>query len=124
VVLGAASYPVSAVIHTTVMNGLDRAIYTDDFKTVCSIVILQRKDGDTWTDIVGCQLGRPTATVAIGPSLGRTVEIDPSSFHFASGIRGPAFGAGVYRVKFTCRFQPAAGGDDPVTVYSPEFTIH
>ena len=120
---GADRYPVGAPIRASVANGLDRAVYTEDFKTACSIVILQRHDGGTWTDILGCQLGRPTATVTIGPGQGRAVELDPSSFHLTTDAGGPGFGAGTYRVKFTYRVEPAPRGEDQLTAYSPEFAI-
>lgn len=123
VTLDADHYPVGAVIRATVANGLDRAVYTEDFKTACSIVTLQHRDGDAWTDIVGCRLGRPTATVPIGPGLGHAIELDPSSFHLADDTGGSAFGAGLYRVTFTYRLESAVGGEDPLTAYSAEFAI-
>jgi hypothetical protein len=122
VTLGAGHYPVGAVIEVTVANGLDRPILTEDFKTACSIVVLQRRDGDTWTDILGCRLGRPTATVEIGPELGQRVELDPASSHL-TGTGGPAFGTGSYRVAFTYRLEPGAGGGNPAVAYSAEFPI-
>jgi hypothetical protein len=118
--LDASQYRVGAVIHVTVANGTDRPIYTEDFKTDCSIVILQRRDGTAWTDVLGCRLGRPTMTVQIGPALGRTVALDPTGFHLAGG---QAFGNGTYRVKFTYRSDPALGGEDPFTAYSAEFAM-
>ncbi|HEV8558150.1 MAG TPA: hypothetical protein VGR06_17390 [Actinophytocola sp.] len=122
--LDAGEYRVGGKIRVTVSNGMDRPVYTEDFKTVCSIAILQRKDGGGWTDITGCALGRPTVTVTIGPGLGQRIEIDPASFHLTrGGPGGPAFGAGTYRVKFTYRGEPTLGGEDPFTAYSPEFTI-
>jgi hypothetical protein len=122
--LDAGGYAVGKVIRANVSNGMDRPVYTEDFKTACSIVILQRRDGGAWSDIQGCRLGRPTATVEIGPGLGQAVELDPSSFHLNTGSAGPAFGAGTYRVKFTYRVEPGPGGGaDPLTAYSPEFTI-
>jgi hypothetical protein len=122
VAVDADHYAVGGVIHVSVTNKTDRPIYTEDFKTVCSIVILQRRDGNAWTDILGCRLGRPTVTVEIGPELGKTADLDPASFHLqARG--GPAFGVGDYRVKFTYRNDPALGGEDPFAVYSAEFAV-
>jgi hypothetical protein len=121
--LDAGDYRAGSVIHVTVSNGMDRPVYTEDFKTACSVVILQRQDGGTWTDVLGCKLGRPTTTVTFGPGTGQTVELDPASFHLAGNGAGPAFGAGTYRVKFTCRPDPAAGGEDPLVAYSPVFTV-
>jgi hypothetical protein len=121
--VGAASYQAGAVVTATVANGLDRAIYTEDFKTVCSIFILQRSEVGVWTDITGCKLGRPTLTVIVGPGLGRSAQLDPNSFHLTGGRTGPAFGAGTYRVKFTYRLDPEVGGEDPLVAYSAEFAI-
>jgi hypothetical protein len=121
--VGAASYQAGAVISVTVANGLDRAIYTEDFKTVCSIFILQRSDSGVWADITGCKLGRPTMTVTVAPGLGRSAQLDPNSFHLTGGRTGPAFGAGTYRVKFTYRLDPEVGGEDPFVAYSAEFAI-
>jgi len=123
VVPGATGYRSGVVISATIANGLDRTIYTEDFKTACTIAYLQRADGGTWTDILGCQLGRPTATVSIGPGTGSLVAFDPRSFHLLSGRTGLAFGAGRYRVKFTYALESDAGGAEPLTAYSAEFTI-
>lgn len=119
----AGHYPVGAVVQVTVSNGLDRPIFTEDFKTACSIVVLQRRDGGSWTDIVGCRLGRPTATVEIGPGLDQLAVLDPAGFHLTSGTSGPAFGSGSYRVAFTYRVEAGAGDENPVVAYSAEFSI-
>ena len=111
------------MIQATVHNGMDRPVYTEDFKTACSIVILQRQDGESWTDITGCRLGRPTATVAIEPGMSQPVELDPASFHLTDNPSQPGFGAGTYRVKLTFRTDPAVGGPDPLAAYSPAFPV-
>jgi hypothetical protein len=121
--LDAGGYRVGAIVHVTVSNGMDRPIYTEDFKTACSIVTLQRREGGGWSDVTGCALGRPTVTVTIGPGRGLNVEIDPASFHLAHGSGGPAFGAGTYRVVLTYRLERTVGGADPLAAYSPEFGI-
>jgi hypothetical protein len=122
VTLDSDRYAVGAVLHVNVMNRTDRPIYTEDFKTSCSIVILQRQEGNAWTDIRGCRLGRPTVTVQIGPENGKAADLDPASFHLQAGGAG-GFGAGTYRVKFTYRNDPGLGGEDPFAAYSAEFAI-
>jgi hypothetical protein len=122
--LGSDGYPVGAVIHVTVSNGLDHPIYTEDSKTACSIVFLQRQDADSWHDIVGCRLGRPTSIVAIDSVLGRRIELDPTSFHLSDGTGRPAFDAGRYRVSFTYRVDPDIAAAEPMIAYSAEFLIH
>src|SRR5437867_1702355 len=67
--LDAGEYRVGSVVHVTVSNGMDRPVYTEDFKTACSVVILQRQEGGAWTDILGCKLGRPTTTVTVSPGM-------------------------------------------------------
>jgi hypothetical protein len=121
--LDAAGYAVGQKIRVTVHNGDDRPAYTEDFKTACSIVILQRKGNGGWTDIIGCALGRPTATVTIEPGRTDPIELDPASFHLTNRGTGPAIGAGTYRVKLTYRTEPESTGADPFTVYSPEFLV-
>lgn len=118
--LDAGEYATGRKIRVTVHNGNDRPAYTEDFKTACSIVTLQRKTGSGWADITGCALGRPTMTVKIEPGSTDPIELDPASFHLKNG---PAISAGTYRVKLTYRTEPESTGTDPFTVYSPEFLI-
>jgi hypothetical protein len=121
--LDADRYDVGDVVRVTVTNGTGRPVYTEDFKTACSIVTLQRADASRWTDILGCQLGRPTATVTVAPGAAHEVELDPASFHLTSDRAGPAFGAGTYRVAFTYRLERATVDDEPLSVSSPEFAV-
>jgi hypothetical protein len=122
VTVSADRYAVGENLLVSITNRLDRSIYTEDFKTECTIVYLQRKDNGAWMDITGCRLGRPTMTVAIGAGASKALTIDPNSFHLTGGSE-PGLVAGSYRVKFTYRFAQEVGGDDPFAVYSAEFTI-
>ena len=119
----AGEYRMGAVIKVTVANGTERPVYTEDFKTACTIVTLQRRDGADWTDMIGCALGRPTETVRIGPGLGRTAELDPASIHLNNTPGGPGFGTGSYRLMFTYRLDPAPGTGNPSVVYSEQFAV-
>jgi hypothetical protein len=121
--LSKASYRVGEVVQVTVANGSDKSIYMEDFKTVCSIVTLQRSEGGGWKPIEGCQLGRPTATVAIGAGLGLAVDINPNSMHFRNGANEIGFGPGTYRVKFGYRLDRDRMGEEPLVAYSPEFEV-
>lgn len=123
VTVGAPLYPIGAVVSATVANGLDRPVITTDFKTGCTIVILQRSTGGGWTDLTGCQLRRPTMVVTIPPGRGRTVTLDPGSVHLTNGGTGPGFGPGAYRVKFTYALESGGDGTEPLTAYSAVFTI-
>jgi len=120
--LAADRYPAGATVHVTVSNGMEWPIHTTDFKTACSIVTLQRSDAGTWTDIVGCRMGRPTRVVEITPGQEQEIELDPHSSHLGGGTGRPAFGSGTYRVIFTYRAEPTESGE-PLAAYSPEFTI-
>lgn len=123
VTVGAPSYPLGAVVSATVTNGLDRPVITTDFKTGCTIVILQRSAGGGWTDLTGCQLRRPTMVVTIAPGRGRTVMLAPGSVHLTNGGSGSGFGAGTYRVKFTYALESGGDGTEPLTAYSAVFAI-
>lgn len=121
--LARTSYEAGGVVRVTVANGLGHNIYTEDFKTVCSIVTLQRAESGGWKGLEGCVLGRPTMTVTIGPGLGFTVDIDPDSVHFRDGGNRIEVGPGTYRVKFGYRLAPGNSGEESLVAYSPEFTV-
>jgi len=122
--LSKAEFRVGEVVVVTVANGLDRTIYSDDFKTDCSIVTLERRAGSEWAPITGCALGRPTMTVAVGSGRGRTITIDSRSMHLQKAAAGAplAFGAGIYRITFRYRFSPQMGAGEQ-TVYSVTFQV-
>jgi hypothetical protein len=122
--LAKVGFRVGEVVVVTVANGLDRTIYSDDFKTECSIVTLERQVASRWESITGCALGRPTMTVAIGSERGRTITIDPRSMHLQKAAAGAplAFGAGTYRITFRYRFSPQMGAGEQ-TVYSATFQV-
>jgi hypothetical protein len=121
--LGGAEFRTGARLLVTVANGLDRTIYSDDFKTDCSIVTLERRIGLAWAPITGCALGRPTMTVAIGSGRGRMISIDPRSMHLRKAAAGSelAFGTGTYR--FTFAYRVTAQPSQEQTAYSPIFAI-
>jgi len=122
--MSASAYPVGAVVSAVVANGLDQTIYAQDSKTDCTIAFLQRHAGARWVDIPACALGRPPLTVAIGPSLGRTVSFNPFSVHFGVVTDArPALNAGSYRVKFTYRSGAGDDAQEPLVAYSASFPI-
>jgi len=116
--LNASNYRTGQRIDVAVANGSSKTVYTDDFKTECTIVTLQRHDGGSWTDILGCRLGRPTMTISIAPGGSRTVSLEPTSFHLDGSV-----GPGTYRIKFGYRLTNEVGGDDPLVAYSAEFRV-
>ena len=103
------------VIRAVIANGLERTLYTEDEKTDCSIVFLERSDAGTWHPVPGCALGRLPLVVAIGPGRGRVVTINPLSIHLRMvkpPTAKPAIGAGTYRIRFVYRVGLARGGQE------------
>lgn len=123
--VGQPAYAEGAVITVRIANGLESVVYTEDSKTDCSIAILERKDGEAWSRIAGCGVERLPAVVALGPRRVRTARIDPMSFHLGvpEGSSKPAFGAGVYRIRFTFRRTPEPLAIEPEAVLSDTFRI-
>jgi hypothetical protein len=109
-------------VAATVGNGLDKAIYTEDQKTVCSIALLERWAGDSWEPIVGCGYERAPSIVQIAPGEVVEVEIDPRSTHFG-GTGDLAFGEGKYRLLFAWRMETGPEGHTPDRVTSKEFRV-
>lgn len=118
--LGSRTYRAGETVRATITNGLIRTIYTEDSKTGCSIVTLERQNQTEWEPIVGCSVERAPIEFAIGPDRGRDVEIDPKSEHFASASD---LGPGIYRIRFTFRFDKGAEGGEANEVISETFEI-
>jgi len=117
-----AAFSVGDPVAATVGNGLDGAIYTEDQKTACSIVLLERWAVGAWEPLVGCGYEKAPAIVRIGPGEVVEVEIDPRSTHFENG-RAPAFGEGTYRFRFAWRTEPEPEGHTSESVTSGEFRV-
>jgi hypothetical protein len=125
VAIRAETYRRGAPITVIVTNGLSRTIFTDDSKTDCSIVILQRQDRSPWSDIPGCAQRRPPATVATGPAHLRTLTVHPASSNLRiTPDAEPALPAGTYRAKYTYRYTAAPDNGDPYVSFSRPFTIN
>lgn len=106
-------------IAATVTNGLTRSIFTEDMKTGCSIVWLERLDESrsevgTWERIEGCNAERAPAVVEIGSGQDRLVSLDGAALDVA---------AGTYRIRFTYRFAAGPEGEEPETIVSDTFTV-
>jgi hypothetical protein len=61
--------------------------------------------------------------VALRPGRVRDARIDPVSVHLGGTGGSPAFGAGVYRIRFSFRRRPEPPGIEPETVFSDTFRI-
>ncbi|HTD48924.1 MAG TPA: hypothetical protein VK881_16790 [bacterium] len=126
IVLSAPVFKEGDVIRAVIANGLERTLYTEDEKTDCSIVFLERSGADTWHPVPGCALGRAPLVVAIGPGRGRAVTINPFSFHLRMGMptsTKPAVGAGTYRIRFVYRVG-LAGGSQEFAAISRSFSVN
>jgi hypothetical protein len=117
-----AAFPVGERVSTIVGNGLDQAIYTEDQKTACSIVFLERWTDAAWEPVSGCGYERAAAIVRIGPREVVEAEIDPLSTHLG-GMGHPAFAEGRYRLVFAWRPEPGPEGHTSATVTSEEFSV-
>lgn len=118
--ISSRTYRPGAPVVAVVTNGLHRAIYTQDAKSDCSILLLQRLDRGSWADVTGCALGRPPLVVAIGASHARTVAIDPGSVNFADGMPTATLPPGTYRLRLTYGFG-AQDEQEPMATVSPPF---
>ena len=126
VLLDAPSFREGEKIWVTVANGRRQTIYSEDSKTDCSIVILERLAGKIWEPVLGCAVGRAPIVVAIGPGRGRVVTIDPFSFHLRLGTPDtskPVLRAGTYRIRYAYRLGPGPEFEEPYTAFSPTFQI-
>ena len=122
VTVSSRSYKLGVPIGAVVTNGLHRTIYTQDAKSDCSILLLQRLVGASWADVSGCALGRPPAVVAIGASHARAVAINPGSINFANGMPTAALPPGTYRLQLTYGFS-SQEGEEPMAAASPPFAL-
>lgn len=125
--LEARTLDVGRPIRAAVRNGLAQTIYTEDGKSDCSIVVLERRSGPSWIPIPGCALGRAPRRVALASGETRVVVLDPASLHFRAGATSspvpPAIGPGVYRIRFGYRLTPGPEGEETRRVYSETFEI-
>jgi hypothetical protein len=118
ITVSAPSYGPGQVVSATIANGLDRPVFTTDSKSDCSIAILEHEEAGGWNPILACPVRRPPVTVTIGPSRGRTVQMNPSNFAAA----GTPLEAGTYRLTFTYGFGREEG-QEPLVARSPSFEI-
>lgn len=121
--VGSLSYAEGSVISIIVKNGLAQVIYSDDRKTACSVVILERWTGDKWVPLLGCTQGRPTSPWAIGPGRGLMISFDPNSMDMLAASRSGPLGKGSYHAKFMYRPTFQRDRPDPFVVYSQIFQI-
>jgi hypothetical protein len=111
-------------VQAIVANGLDQPVYTENQKSDCTIVKLERLKDGLWEWISGCAfMERLPSVVEIGP--GEVVEVTINPHRQQPGPIGAplrlAFGEGTYRVALL--YWPAINREKETTVTSPEFAI-
>jgi hypothetical protein len=114
VTVDASQYGRADVVTATVANNGQRAIFADDMKTDCSIVMLQRRDGQNWTGYTTCAMERAPQTVALLPGEHRRMAL-----RLAEDVTG----SGSFRVVFRFRLDRQPEGSEPELVTSPTFTV-
>ena len=115
VATGKAAYTASEAISVTVTNGLAMRIWTPDHQSGCTVVSVQRQDGQSWQTLHPCLLKSATRLIPIDPGHTLTLHVQPPT---ASGVsRWPL---GTYRVAFTYQRTQA---DPGTTIYSAVFVI-
>jgi hypothetical protein len=122
VAASAASYAANESVTGTVTNGSPATIYTEDEKTGCSILFLERQSGSAWEAMTGCGMQRPPAVVAIGAGRARSATISAQDAQLGASADA-RFPSGTYRFRFTYRTSSGPSGDEPNTVTSGTFTI-
>jgi hypothetical protein len=124
IAISSQTFPRDGRITAVITNGLDRTVYTEDSKSDCSILLLQRLEGGSWIDVPACAERRPPLVVAVGASHARTISINPRSVNFAavSGSSEPALEPGIYRLKLSYSFTRQEG-EEQMAVYSQRFRV-
>ncbi len=107
------SYDVGDVIVARIKNGNDQSIVTWDHKTNCTIVNLQKQEGNEWVNLAPCLLRSPTLLVLIEAQKDYWLRLP-------TGNASSRYAPGVYRLEFTYFFINSAGQPmgDPITTYS------
>lgn len=118
VVVEDGSYGPSSTIFVWAGNGLSQCIYTTDYHSDCSIVVLERQVDGNWQPQANCPRATPTQIAALPPMRAAFVQLPPE----ASGTQPGVWPVGTYRVAFSYRLD-REGADQPIEVDSGSFTI-
>ena len=122
---GGASSPVTIItdqqrysardtVTATITNGVGSDILAADHQSNCTIVTIQRQDGQTWQPQNPCALKSATRLITLAPGSVTAQPLAPP----ASAAAGWA--PGTYRIAFT--YQTTQSGPE-TTLYSAQFTI-
>lgn len=96
-------------VTVTVTNGLASAILAADHQSNCTIVTIERQDGQTWQPQNPCLLKTATRLVTLAPGSATTLTLDAPA---GSGVAG--WSPGAYRLTFTYRMSQQ-GGETMIT---------
>ena len=87
-------YGEAEAITAVIFNGTNQPITAFDLQSYCSIVKLQRQEGDTWTTVGECFVRRPTLPTTLG--AGETLRVVLQPGENANPLKTP----GQYRLVF------------------------
>ncbi len=105
-------YKVGETIVAKISNGNDQTIYTYDHKSYCSVVNLQRQDGNNWVNIAPCPLASVPQLMKVAAQDGLLLKLPTES--------RPLLKEGVYRLEFVYFFDNAT---QRLATYSPLFKV-
>ncbi|HEU5439437.1 MAG TPA: hypothetical protein VFU88_09115 [Ktedonobacterales bacterium] len=118
-----STYPADAAIKVTVTNTLTASVFAPDHGASCTILDLQRMDGQTAaTGVVpgnvqaGCPLETPTRLIEIAPGKSYTATIH------GGYLRPGTFTPGTYRLTLAY-YQGQSLTSQRAVIYSQTFTI-
>ena len=116
VTLDRATFAPSDTITVYVNNGLSASIQVADHQTACTIVTMQRSQGDSWQAVGPCRIMIVTRIKNLPAHTTTVVQLGPSAGQFAQTL----WPAGTYRIALYY-VSPAPERVSPV--YSARFEI-
>lgn len=115
------TYGESEAITATIFNGTSQPITAFDLKSYCSIVKLQRQEGETWATIGECFLRRLAFPMTIG--AGETLRVLVQPGENANPLKTPGQYRLVIEYYLGAITAPASATSDPLNVTSPGFRV-
>lgn len=115
------TYGESEAITATIFNGTSQPITAYDLKSYCSIVKLQRQEGETWVTIGECFLRRLAFPTTIG--AGETLRVVVQPGENANPLKTPGQYRLVIEYYLGAITTGANGSGDPLSISSPTFRV-
>ncbi|PZF90839.1 hypothetical protein [Micromonospora deserti] len=119
VTVAADRYRAGEVVVLTVANDSGGTVFADDLKTDCSPVLLERREGETWTGYDNCGVERASSVVVWSPGQRREFRLDTAGSSFSA----TPLPAGFYRITFGFRRSAIPDGTVAERVHSAGFRI-